>query len=158
MRQEVARIRNRPEFVRGALRSDLDQFVQEFAVSVSSVVEPKVNTQIHRLASLAREALNKSGPLAVDDARRSFDEIRGLLFGALAKQPGFWVGRFESLAEARQLSIDCDLHDELVRSGEAAIRNNEIDKLRELTFRLTENQVRVSGASGSEDLAGLTRD
>jgi len=35
----------------------------------------KVNTQIHRLATLAREALNKSGPLALDDARRSFDEI-----------------------------------------------------------------------------------
>jgi molecular chaperone DnaK len=158
IRQEVARIRNRPEFVRAVFRSDLDQFVGEFAASVSSAVDPKVNVQIHRLASLAREALNKSGPLALDDARRSFDEIRGLLFGALAKLPGFWVGRFESLSESRHLAIDQGLHDDLVRSGEAVIRNNDLDKLREPTFRMSENQVSVTGPGGSDVLSGLTRD
>ena len=87
-------------------------------------------TQILRLAGLARGALNKSGPHAVDDARRSFCEIRGLLFGALAKQPGFWVARFESLAEDRHLAVDKALHDELARAGETAIRNNDVDGLR----------------------------
>jgi molecular chaperone DnaK len=158
IRQEVSRIRNKPEFVRAALRSDLDQFVEEFAVSVASSVDPKVNTQIHRLASLAREALNKSGPLAVDDARRSFDEIRGLLYGALAKLPGFWVGRFEDLSESRHLAVDQGLHDDLVRSGELAIRNKDMDKLRELTFRLADNLVRTAGPGGSDVLSGLTRD
>ena len=66
----------------------------------------------------------------MDDARRSFCEIRGLLFGALAKQPGFWVARFESLAEDRHLAVDKALHDELARAGETAIRNNDVDGLR----------------------------
>src|SRR5450432_1693940 len=72
IRQEVSRTKNRPEFVRAALRSELDQFVEGFAFSVSSLIDARVNTQILRLAGSAREALNKSGPHAVDDARRSF--------------------------------------------------------------------------------------
>jgi molecular chaperone DnaK len=158
IRQEISRIRNKPEFVRAVLRSDLDQFVGEFAAGVSSMVDPKVNTQIHRLAGLARGALNKSGPHAVDDARRSFDEVRGVLFQALAKQPTFWIGRFEGLAEDRHLAIDKTLHDELVRKGEASIREKDIDSIRALTFRLAKNQVRTADPGGSAALAGLTRD
>jgi molecular chaperone DnaK len=158
IRQEISRIRNRPEFVRAALRSDLDQFVGEFAASVSSMVDTKVNTQIHRLAGLAREALNKSGPHAVDDARRSFGEVRGLLFQALAKHPTFWIVRFEALAEDRHLAVDTKLHDELVKNGELSIRENDIDAVRTLTFRLAENQVRSADPGGSAILAGLTRD
>jgi molecular chaperone DnaK len=158
IRQEVARTKNRPEFVRAALRSELDQFVEGFAFSVSSLIDAKVNGQILRLAGSAREALNKSGPHAVDDARRSFDEIRGLLFGALAKQPGFWVARFESLAEDRHLAVDKALHDELASAGEAAIRNNDVDGIRHLTFRLADNQVQTATPGGSDILSGLTRD
>jgi molecular chaperone DnaK len=158
IRQEISRIRNKPEFVRAVLRSDLDQFVGEFAASVSSMVDPKVNTQIHRLSGLAREALNKSAPHAVDDARRSFDEVRGVLFQALAKQPTFWIGRFEGLAEDRHLAIDKTLHDELVRKGEASIREKDIDSIRAITFRLAKNQVRTADPGGSAALAGLTRD
>jgi hypothetical protein len=120
----------------------------------------------HPGASSARSSMLRSndavyiecGPLALDDARRSYDEIRSLLFGALAKLPGFWVGRFESLSESRHLAVDQSLHDDLVRSEESAIRNNDLDRLRELTFRLSENQVNVAGPGGSDILSGLTRD
>jgi hypothetical protein len=139
-------------------RSDLDQFVGEFVASVSSMVDNKVNTQIHRLAGLAREALNKSGPHAVDDARRSFDEVRGLLFQALAKHLSFWIARFEALAEDRHLAIDTRLHDELVKKGERSIRENDIDAVRALTLQLAENRVRSAVMGGSAILAGLTRD
>ncbi len=158
IRQEIARIKNDPAFVRATLRSDIDQFVEEFAVSVSSVVDKKVNVQIHRLAGLAREALNKNSPNSLDDARRSFDEIRGLLFGALAKLPDFWIARFESLAEDRHLAIDKELHDRLVKKGEAAIRSNDVDAVRDLTIHLTSNRVRVGDPGGGNVLAGLTRE
>src|SRR5204863_131718 len=86
---------------RATLRSDIDQFVEEFAISVSSVIDQKINVQIHRLAGLARDSLNKNSPNSLDDARRSFDEIRGLLFGALAKLPDFWIARLGRLATNR---------------------------------------------------------
>ncbi len=158
IRQEIARIRNDPAFVRATLRSDIDQFVEEFAVSVSSVIDQKVNVQIHRLAGLARDSLNKNSPNSLDDARKSFDEIRGLLFGALAKLPDFWFARFESLAEDRHLAVEKELHDRLVQKGEAAIRNNDVDAVRDLTFLLTNNRVRVGDPSGRDVLAGLTRE
>jgi molecular chaperone DnaK len=157
LRQEVARIRSRPEFVRAAVRADIDQFV-EFAASVSSLLDERVNTQVHRLASLARESLTRMSLHSVDDARRSLDEMRSILFGALAKLPGFWLARFEAIAEDRHLAMDKALHDQLAREGEAAIQRNDTDALREIMFRITANQVRSSGRGRGEELAGLTRD
>ena len=136
IRQEIARIKNDPAFVRAAVRADIDQFVEGFAVSVSAVLDQKVTLQIHRLAGLARESLGKNTVNSLEDARRSLDEIRGLVFGALAKLPDFWIGRFESLAEDRHLAADKELHDRIVQKGVAAIRSNNIDAVRDLTFDL----------------------
>jgi molecular chaperone DnaK len=158
IRQEVARIKNKPEFVRSAIRSDIDQFVEGFAIQVASDVDANINVQIQRLAGYARDALMRSSPHAVEDASRSLAEIRGLLFGALAKQPGFWRARFESFAEDRHLAIDKELHDRLVAESETAVRSNDIDAIRNLTFRLSENMVRVGGPGHGEALAGLTHD
>jgi molecular chaperone DnaK len=157
VRQEIARIKNRPEFVRSSVRAEIDQFVEGFALNVSSLVDERVTTQVQRLANLARETLAKSSPHAVEDARRSLDEMRSILFGALAKLPGFWLARFESLAEARDSAMDRQLHDELVRQGELAIRENDADTLRDLTFRMSDNQVQSSGVGRGEILSGLMR-
>jgi molecular chaperone DnaK len=158
LRQEVARIKNRPEFVRAAVRAEIDQFVEGFALSVSSSLEDRVKTQLQRLAGLARESLTKTGSHAVEDARRSLDEIRSIVFSALAKLPDFWMARFESLAEDRHLAINKQLHDELTREGEAAIQSNNVDALRDITFRLSDNRIQSSNPSGGEVLSGLTRD
>ena len=156
IRQEISRTKNRPENVRAILRSDIEQFVGQFASSVSQLLEPKVNIKIHRLAAHAQEALNKSSPISLDDARRSYDEIRGLVFDELAKHPGFWLARFESLAEEGHLAIDRDLHDQLIRDGEVAIRKNNIDLLRDLTIRLMQNQVQTGRRSNPDALSGIT--
>ncbi|WP_315715376.1 MULTISPECIES: Hsp70 family protein [unclassified Bradyrhizobium] len=158
IRQEVARIKSRPEFVRNSIRAEVDQFVEGFVLSVSSVLDERVSTQVQRLAALAREALNRSGPHSILDAQRSLDEIRSIVFGSLAKLPDFWVARFESLAESRASAIDKQLHDDLVRRGSAAIQKNDPDNLREITFRLGENLVQSSEVSRGEVLSGITRD
>jgi molecular chaperone DnaK len=158
IRQEVSRIKNRPENIGASLRSDMEQFVGGFVASVSQLIEPKVLNQVHRLASLARESLNRESQAAIDDARRSYDEIRGLVFGELAKHPEFWVGRFEALADEMHLAIDKALHESLVSEGEIALRKRDIDALRSVTFRLADNQVRVGQPGQGESLSGLTGD
>ena len=60
-----------------------------FAIQVASEVDANINAQISRLVGYARDALTKSSRHAIEDARRSLQEARDLLFGALAKQPGF---------------------------------------------------------------------
>ena len=72
--------------------------------------------------------------------------------------PDFWIGRFESLAEDRHLAADKELHDRIVQKGVAAIRSNNIDAVRDLTFDLTNNQVRVGDPGGSDVLSGLTHE
>jgi molecular chaperone DnaK len=158
IRQEVLRIKNKPKFVRSAIRSDIDQFVEGFAIHYASEVDANINAQIHRLAGYARNALVRASPDSVEEARRSLEEIRDLLFGALAKQPGFWVARFEGLAEDRHLAIDKERHDRLVAESEAAVRSNDIDAVRQLTFRLSENMVHMGGPGQGETLAGFTHD
>ena len=129
VRQEVARIKNQPEFIRNSVRAEIDQFVEGFVLSVSSVLDERVNNQVQRLAALAREALAKSDTHSVQDAQRSLDEIRNIVFSSLAKLPDFWIARFEAVANDRNAAIDKKLHDELVRQGEKAIQNNDPDSL-----------------------------
>ena len=129
--------------------------MEGFALQVALDVDANINVQIQRLAGYARDALMRSSPHAVEDASRSLAEIRGLLFAALAKQPGFWRARFESFAEDRHLAIDKELHDRLVAESETAMRSNDIDAIRNLTFRLSENMVHVGGPGHGEALAGL---
>ena len=158
IRQEAARIRNRPDNVRSSMRAEVDDFVEMFATTLAkSTTDQKVNAQVHRLAGLARDALMKEDRNSVEDARRSLEEMRAIVFSDLTKQPGFWLGMFESTAEERHRAIDKVKHDQLVRQGEACIRDNDVDSLRKITFDLRENMARTGDGSRPDLLAGLMR-
>jgi molecular chaperone DnaK len=155
IRQEVARIRNNPQNIRSSLRAEIDECVDGFSVYFSKNADPKINSQVHRLAGLARDALAKEGPNSIEDARRSLDEIRTIVFSDLAKQPAFWVSMFEDMAKDRHRAIDKSKHDRLVREGEGYVQAGDIDELRQTTFKLRDNMVRATDGSSSDILAGL---
>src|SRR5262249_34415052 len=79
IRQEVARLRTKPEFVNAAIRSEIDEFVEAYSVEVLPLVDPKTNMQIQRLAGHARETIQRGGPHAAEDAKHSYDEMRSLV-------------------------------------------------------------------------------
>jgi molecular chaperone DnaK len=85
IRQEVARIRNEPQNNRAALRAEIDEFVEGFSLYLSKTADPRVNAQVHRLAGLARDALMKETQNSIEDARRSLDEMRAIVFSDFAK-------------------------------------------------------------------------
>ena len=157
IRQEVARIRSSPENRKTSLRSEIDEFVEMFGIAFAKTSDPKMNAQINRLAGHARDALMRDDPNSIDDARRSLDEMRAILFSDLAKQPGFWVGMFEDIAKDRHRAIDKTKHDRLVNEGEGFIRKEDLDGLRQITFQLRDNMVRSADASSPDVLAGLMR-
>jgi molecular chaperone DnaK len=157
IRQEVARIRNSPENIKSSLRVEIDECVEAFSIYISKNADSKINSQVHRLAGLARDALAKEGPNSIEDARRSLDEIRAIIFSDLAKQPSFWVGMFEDMAKDRHRAIDKSKHDTLVREGESYIQAGDIDELRRTSFKLHDNMVRGMDGSSSDILAGLRR-
>ena len=116
----------------------------------------KVNTQVNRLAGLAKDVLQKEGPYAANDAKRSLDELRALVLTDLAKKPGFWIGMFEDFAERRRQAVDKEKHDVLVTSGQAAIAREDIDALRETISDMHRNMLKGADTMRRSILAGLT--
>ena len=157
IRQEVARIRSNPQNIRASLRAEIDEFVETFSLYLSKTTDQKVNSQIHRLAGLARDALMKEDQNSIEDARRSLDEMRAIVFSDFAKQPAFWVGMFEGMAKDRHRAIDKAKHDRLVPEGQTYIQAENIDELRRINFQLRDNMVRGTDGSGADILAGLMR-
>ena len=157
IRQKVARIRSSPENRKLSLRSEIDEFVEMFAIGFATTADPKISAQINQLAGHARDALMKDDPGSIDDARRSLDEMHAVLFSDLAKKPGFWVGMFEDIAKDRHRAIDKAKHDRLVNEGEGFIKNEDLDGLRQIAFQLRDNMVRSADASSPDVLAGLMR-
>jgi hypothetical protein len=155
--EEVYRIAHKPENVRASLRGEIDGLAESFSVHLSGLLDPRIMAQLHRLTGVARDSLGREGSNAVEDARASVNEIRAIVLTDLAKRPDFWIHRFESLSEDRHLAADKAEHDRLVREGETCVARQDMDRLRQLTFELSENMVKVGGPSHSDLLAGLMR-
>jgi molecular chaperone DnaK len=155
IRQDVARLRNKPEFTRAVVRAEIDDFMEYYSIEIAPTIDAKVNTQVNRLAGLAKDVLQKEGPHTANDAKRSFDELRALIIAELAKKPGFWVGMFEDLADRRRQTIDKEKHDMLVAKGQATIAREDIDALRETIGALRGNMLRGVDTARENILAGL---
>jgi molecular chaperone DnaK len=157
IRQEVSRLKSRPEFSKEVVRAEIDELMESYSIDLAPVVDTKINTQVNRLAGLARDALQKEGPHAANDARQSLDEIRALIIGALAKKSDFWIGMFEDMANRRHQAVDKKKHDDLVRKGEAAISKDDIDELRHATALMRDNMVKSVESARINILSGLMR-
>jgi molecular chaperone DnaK len=157
IRQDVARIKAKPENQARVARLELDEQVEFFALHVSKQVDEKVAHQVHRLAGMARDSLSRNNDHATQDALRSMKEINELTRIELFKIPSFWVAIFEGYAENGHRAIDTALHAKLVQAGEAAISRNDVDGLRSVVADLAENQPSGGDPAKVGVLAGLMR-
>jgi molecular chaperone DnaK len=157
MRQDVARLQNKPEFTIAVVRGQIDEFIEVASVDILPTVDTRTNTQVHRLAGLAKDALQRGGPHAAEEAQRSFDEIKALIFTEVMKLPEFWTNMFQDLAVRRHLAIDKSRHDSLVRSGESALARGDIAAVREAAVMLRDNMIKSVETRRISILAGLMR-
>jgi molecular chaperone DnaK len=157
IRQDVARIKTKPENLARVARLELDEQVEFFALHVSKQVDEKIAHQVHRLAGMARDSLGRNTDHATQDALRSMKEINELTRIELFKIPSFWVAVFEGYADNGHKAIDTALHAKLVKAGEAAIARNDVDGLRSVVADLAENQPTGSDPGKVGVLAGLMR-
>jgi molecular chaperone DnaK len=80
-----------------------------------------------------------------------------LAWAGLYKRPEFIVSIFRDMAGDRHFAIDKDLHDRLVREGEEAISQADIDGVRRAMSRMHDNMFRVGAAAQTSTLASLMR-
>jgi len=155
IRQQVARIRARPEHRGSILRLELDKQVEFFDEQLAPGSDPKVVVQVRRLVGSARDALARGTEAGIREAERSQREIEVISKELMYKRPDFWVYIFDRFTEERHLAIDKSLHDILVREGSQAVRTRDIPSIRDVLSRMRQNMVLLSVGSGIDVLAGL---
>jgi molecular chaperone DnaK len=117
------------------------------AVSVGWSSLPK------RFGGLVREELShlKDGSFGI------FKRIPMVLYGILFAQPSYLALIFRSICEDRYLVVNKTLHDLLVKDGEGAIANDDVNGLRKVLGRMMANRFEIGTNKAITALAELVR-
>lgn len=157
LRQEIAKLRMKPEFEGKILRAEIDGFLSSFSDSLSDIMDEDTRAKVKRQAEMARDRVSQGLSSGIDDGRKSLKEARALVMEKLAALPQFWVSVFEDCAEERHLSIDKSQHDRLVKQGEVAINDGDIDRLRETIHQMRDNLILEADSGRTSALSGLMK-
>jgi hypothetical protein len=155
IRQEISRIKNRPENIGTVLTQENERLVHDYNSIVRDHAPKSTNDRFDALAEQVREALRHG---RADDARKSHAEMTAIFLTGAKEHPGFQVEMFLAFARERHLAIDKARHDRFVAEGEACINRNDLDGLRRVIGGILENQIPTSEKrAASAALAGLMK-
>jgi molecular chaperone DnaK len=154
MRQEVSKIRNQPENAKVVLLDEIEGFVDEISSYGSSVFDDSTRAKMSRLAAYSRSILEKNSGISIDESKKSFNELKSLAYGSIAKHPGFWIEYFEAISEDRTNAVDKRKHDDLVKQGEAAVKRQDFDDLKSVVSEIRQNSIRTADV-GTGLISGL---
>ena len=121
-----------------------------YGETVGRNVEEKVNSQVHRLARHASDALALGTQQSIEDAKRSLDELRETVRAELVKDPSFLVAAFNDKCEQRHLAFDKRLHDRLAADGERHISAKDFSGLRAVIGQMYDNLPQQADANGTD--------
>jgi molecular chaperone DnaK len=153
MRQEISRIKNRPENVAAVLKTEVDDLTQTYDRNVRVHASQSTNNRFDVLTGQVQEALRHG---RADDARRSYVEMLATFLDCAKEQPRFQVEMFLGLAGERHLAIDKSVHDRLADEGEACIGREDLSGLRTVIGQILANQYPTSAKqAATAALAGL---
>jgi molecular chaperone DnaK len=155
IRQEISRIKGRPENVGDVLRAELESLIDAFDVAIRPNANAAAAERFDQLGRQAREATLHG---RAEDAKKSISEMRAICFDEAGKQPAFLVDPFSDLARERHFAVDKALHDRLVEGGKTSIENNNLNGLRTIIAQLLENRYPMDAKGGAKTaLAGLMK-
>ncbi|WP_062228474.1 Hsp70 family protein [Aureimonas frigidaquae] len=157
IRQDIARVRNRPEFMSHKLGASIRQFRNIYENEVRQFADDRTKARVHRLIEHAEEAVNRGTPSSLKDAEASLKEAWMVIGPVLRESPVFVMGYYESVRNRRELAADKALHDRLVEQAEAAILADDIQALRAMVVALDDNLISVPIGGEAAELAGLMR-
>lgn len=131
----------RKDHLRDIRRIELDSVMEFFNNHVRQYARTSEASSFDILAATARRAIDNKNP----DFESHLSELRGRNFVILWRQDWFVIDRFKLRAENRQRYLDVKEYEALVALGSQALKDNDIEKLREIVHRLDMAQV------GSDD-------
>jgi molecular chaperone DnaK len=93
----------------------------------------------------AQRALDSNSP----EFESHLDELRGKNFAILWRQDWFVIDRFKHFAQEAHLFPDVREHAEYVERGNQALKENDIDKLRQVVAQLQLSRI---GSAGEDEV------
>lgn len=124
---------------------DLDKTVDIFDRIIRQHARPTEASSFDSLAKTAQRAIDNNSP----DFEAHLDDLRGRLAAILFRQDGFVIDRFRWLSQDVHLFADPREHAQLVAEGAAALKANDIDKLRVVVLKLDSIKI---GSAPEDDM------
>jgi molecular chaperone DnaK len=138
----------RKDHIKVIRQIELDSTVAFFNKHVREFARPAEKDAFDNLVITARRAIDNNSP----DFEAHLDEMRGKNFTILWRQDWFVIDRFNLRAEEAHLFIDAKEHESLIFLGRQALKDNDIEKLREIVYRL--DMARIGGVDQDDMFAG----
>ena len=120
---------------------ELDNAVEYFNTYIRELARPTEVTVFDNLTRTAQRSIDNNSA----DFESHLEELQSKNFAVLWRQDWFVVERFKWLADARHLFSDEHEHNKLVMLGAESLRNNEIDKLRDVVALMDSIRFVTSG-------------
>lgn len=124
---------------------DLDKTVDIFDRIIRQHARPTEASSFDSLAKTAQRAIDNNSP----DFEAHLDDLRERLAAILFRQDGFVIDRFRWLSQDVHLFADPREHAQLVAEGAAALKANDIDKLRVVVLKLDSIKI---GSAPEDDM------
>lgn len=138
----------RKDHLKEIRKLELENAKKFFDKYVRQNARPTEETSFDNLVKTAQRAIeNNSG-----DFEAHLADLRNKNFIILWRQDSFVIDRFKWMAEDSHLFQDAALHAELVALGMEALKNNDIDKLRQVTAHL--DSIRLTSWREDEMVVG----
>lgn len=154
IRQEISRLRHRPDLRAAVLAGDLAETEQR-ARELTGIMGPEAHDRIRQHHATAQQALADS---QFKVAERAIDAMRTVLHAALVEQPDFLIRQFQHLSRERHAALDPARFDALVLRGQAAAAARSVPDLRRTIGEMYSILSNAGGQAGdAAALAGVRR-
>ena len=117
---------------------DLDGAVEFFDECVRQYARPSETRSFDNLAKTAQRSLDKNDPAF----EQYLDELKGKNFEILWRQDWFVIERFKNMVKSPYLFTDRERFEELSEIGSQFLRDDEVDKLRQVVAYLYRIMIR----------------
>ena len=140
--QNISRLKHAPENRASVVLQELSETLEAFERDVKEHADATSVELFDRLSGTVHQAI-RDGDMS--GAERALQEMEGILYRELLRNPGYLIYLFKTVNSERHLSVDKALHDSLVSEGEQAVAANDVDELRRVLGRIFENRFSVGG-------------
>jgi molecular chaperone DnaK len=143
----------RKENLQQIRQMELDHTIEFFNDAIREFARPSEETAFDTLSKTAQRAIDQGKA----DFENQLNQLRSKNFEILWRQDWFVVDRFKRMTESPHLFTDAQKYEELKAIGLDCLRNDDIDRLRQVCGEMGVLQVDAGGGNEMFDVANIVK-